>query len=450
MDPLATTPRIIAWLPTIAVILAVIAVFLAIRARRADPDAAASLPVAVLPIGLLAVAAIAAIVSTAAEAVVDSRVGLREGSTFALALLFGTPVAGWLATRMRWGRPGNRTFYQQIAANRTSSGVLLVTLAEVLALTGFVIGGSIGLLANQALAAGLLFGAIALVGGGIAAVIASARGSQLVLDAVGAKPIGDRQPVLANVVAELALAAGIPAPAVYLIDDPAPNALSVGRDSAHAALAVTTGLLEKLDREELQAVVAHELGHIRNLDSRYGVLIAVLVGAVVILADGFAGLMSHMTIDADGLSGLIIAILVWLIAFAFGLLVRACATVAARALQASVSREREYLADATAVELTRNPRGLIQALEVVGRATVTTPGKGTQHLWFAAPAPIGDGFFADLMATHPWPIQRIRRLQAVAGIPEPSPRPAGEPPGNLSTDPPGDPAATELPAIRWP
>ena len=165
-------------------------------------------------------------------------------------------------------------------------------------------------------------------------------------------------PQLLNVVRELAIAANIPMPAVYIIDDTAPNAFATGRDPAHASIAITTGLLEKLDREELQGVIGHELSHVRNLDIRFSLIVGVMVGAIAILADFFLrftfwGGVSGRSRDRDGGGGGAQAI-VFVIAIVLAIL----APIISRFIQLAVSRQREYLADASAVELTRNPYGL--------------------------------------------------------------------------------------------
>ena len=214
-------------------------------------------------------------------------------------------------------------------------------------------------------------------------------------------------------VAELALAAAIPVPAVYVIESPAMNAMSIGRDPAHASIAVTRGLLDKLDREELQGVVAHELAHIANFDSRHALLVALLVGAVVVMTELFLHLMVEIAtnpwVGGDSLSEMAGSLAVWLVVtvvgLVFALTLRLFAPLAALAVQAAVSRDREYLADATAVGITRNPLGLIAALGDLDHANAAIPDAsgGTQHLWIVNPVREshegGRGWFA----THPRP-----------------------------------------------
>ena len=417
MDPVTAAPRFLGWLPVIAVAMAIAAALAGTFFRPDEADEPSPARRA-LPFGLLFVAAVLALISTGAEAVIDSRVGIREVSMASLAIICLTPVVGWGLARLRWGSPGRRIFYQQIAANRAAAIVLVIVLIEVLALTGFVIGATLGLLFHAAAALGLLGAAIAVVLGGVQAVVASRRGAEVVLDSIRALPVDDsddRYAVLRNVVVELSLAAAIRPPSLYVIEDPAPNAFAVGIDPQRASIAVTSGLLLQLDREELQGVIAHELAHIRNLDSRYGVLVAVLVGAVIVMATSFAAIMSDWSIEADGLSGLIMSILIAIAAALFGLFVRTCATTAALAIQASVSREREFLADASSVELTRNPAGLIRALaRLADRPPLTLDSPSIRHLWFVSPledASPTEGW----RSTHPAVAERIARLRALGG-----------------------------------
>ena len=243
-------------------------------------------------------------------------------------------------------------------------------------------------------------------------------GDRVVLAASKARPVTEAQaPQLLNVVRELTLAAGLPMPAVYLIDDTALNAFATGRDPAHASIAVTTGLLERLDREELQGVIGHELSHVRNYDIRYAMLVGVLVGTIALVADVFLrmtfwGGMGRRSSSSDrgggGLQALIfmIAILLAILAPFFG-----------RLVQLAVSRQREYLADASSVELTRNPLGLERALAVLAddREVLEVANRATQHLYFRNPIHKFEERSKGLFSTHPPILDRINRLRAMAG-----------------------------------
>jgi heat shock protein HtpX len=229
-----------------------------------------------------------------------------------------------------------------------------------------------------------------------------------------------------NVVEEMAIAAGLPAPAAYVIPDDDPNAFATGRDPAHASIAVTEGLLKSLSREELQGVVAHEIGHVRNLDIRLMTVVAALVGAIVLLADWAArgmrfggGGRSKKNGKGGGLA--VVFLVLWVVAIIL-------APFIGRLLALAVSRKREYLADATGAELTRQPLGLASALEKIELASAPTPSvkRGTAHLCIADP--LGrrlddrEGAWANLWATHPPMAKRIAALKAMAFQPAASVR----------------------------
>jgi heat shock protein HtpX len=216
------------------------------------------------------------------------------------------------------------------------------------------------------------------------------------------------------------IAAGLPMPRVYLIDDPAPNAFATGRDPKHAAVAITTGLRTKLKRDELQGVMAHEMSHIRNYDIRLMLLMAVLVGTVVMLADFFwqilwyspGGGNKDSNKDSKGGGGSGVVGLVLLVAAVF---LAILAPILARIIQLAVSRQREYLADASAVELTRYPQGLASALKKIDAdpEVLKKVNRGTAHLYIANPVKKFEAKADSIFASHP-PIQdRVRRLEAL-------------------------------------
>ena len=227
---------------------------------------------------------------------------------------------------------------------------------------------------------------------------------------------------LMNVVAEMAIAAGQPMPRVYLIDEPDPNAFATGRDPAHASIAVTTGLLKAMNRDELQGVIAHEMSHVRNLDIRKMTLVAALLGAVLLLSDWATRLRLGLPTDRDskrrggGVGGgllVIILLVVWLLAILLAPLI-------GRLLATGISRRREYLADAAGAALTRNPLGLASALRKLEAATAPTARiyRGTAHLCITDPLGHAvnerEGWLADLFATHPPISDRVARLEAMA------------------------------------
>ena len=307
------------------------------------------------------------------------------------------------------------TFYSQIAANRRNSFFLMLILVVILSVLGFAIGfGTTG----QA-GAGLgwlgIFGVIAI----ISSVASYFSGDKVVLGVSKARLVtAAEQPQLINVVTEMAIAAAIPMPAVYLIDDTAPNAFATGRDPKHASIAITTGLLEKLDREELQGVIGHELSHVRNYDIRYSLLVGVLVGTVALLADfflrftfwgGFGGRRSSN--DRDGGGGL------QAIVFVLAIVLAILAPFFTRLVQLAVSRQREYLADASSVELTRNPQGLERALAAIAEdpEVLEVANRATQHLYFTNPIKKFEARSKGLFSTHPPIVDRINRLRVLSG-----------------------------------
>ena len=308
------------------------------------------------------------------------------------------------------------TFYSQIAANRRNSFFLVLILVVILSVLGFAIGyGTTG----QA-GAGLgwlgIFGIIAI----ISSVASYYSGDKVVLGVSKARRVtAAEQPQLINVVTEMALAAAIPMPAVYLIDDTAPNAFATGRDPKHASIAITTGLLEKLDREELQGVIGHELSHVRNYDIRYSLLVGVLVGTVALLADfflrftfwgGFGG-GRRSSNDRDSGGGL------QAIVFVLAIVLAILAPFFTRLVQLAVSRQREYLADASSVELTRNPNGLERALAAIAedKEVLEVANRATQHLYFTNPIKKFETRSKGLFSTHPQIVDRINRLRALSG-----------------------------------
>jgi len=245
-------------------------------------------------------------------------------------------------------------------------------------------------------------------------------GDKLVLATSGAREVSQQSaPQLMNVVQEMALAAGVPLPKVYIIDDTAPNAFATGRDPNHASVAITTGLLQKLDREELQGVIGHELSHVRNFDIRFALLVAVLVGSIALLADFFLrftfwGGGRRGGGDRDRGGGALIAI-VYVIAIVLAII----APFIARMVQLAVSRQREYLADASSVELTRNPHGLEQALAKIAsdKEVLEVANRATQHLYFTNPIKKFEERSSSMFSTHPAIVDRINRLRQLTGDP---------------------------------
>ena len=217
--------------------------------------------------------------------------------------------------------------------------------------------------------------------------------------------------MLHNVVEEMALAAGLPKPRVAIVETDALNAFATGTKPEHAAIAVTRGLMNRLDRDELQGVVAHEMGHVANNDILYMTAVGVLVGLIVVVSD--LALRSTRVMgrssQSDRKGGGGIAIVAVVVLVAVGLL----SPIAATLVQMAVSRQREYLADATAVKLTRNPAGLIGALRKLDQAPVRwdNASKAVQHLFIVNPFKKFGESASALMSTHPSVEQRVARLQ---------------------------------------
>ena len=313
------------------------------------------------------------------------------------------------------------TFYDQIGANRRNSVLLSLVVVLLLGLLGMAIGVAVTGYPEAAIpSAGIAVGV-----GILAAVVTYYAGDSLVLATSGAKEVtAQDQPQLMNVIQEIAVAANVPMPRVYLIDDTAPNAFATGRDPKHASVAITIGLLQKLDREELQGVMAHELSHVRNYDIRFSLMVGVLVGSIALLADFFlrftfwgGGRRSRRDSDS-GAGGL--AALMFVLAIVLAIL----APIASRLVQMAVSRQREYLADASGVELTRNPYGLERALAKIALDTepLEVANRATQHLYFENPVKAATGKSSSLFSTHPPALERINRLRELSGqgpVPDP-------------------------------
>ncbi|MEW6267775.1 MAG: M48 family metallopeptidase [Thermodesulfobacteriota bacterium] len=290
-------------------------------------------------------------------------------------------------------------------------------LAIVVALT-VVVGLTLDALL-QSFAGGVpVVTVLALGGTGLAFVAARSFGDRLVLASLRAQPLDPANPEhkqLMNVVHEIAVASGLPPPRVAVIPDSAPNALATGSDPEHATIAVTTGLLEKLDRAETQGVVAHEMAHVGNRDTRLGVTVAVMVGAIALLADLAWRVRWQARRGGRSAGGEPVIFLLPLL-----LLATALAPLASRLVAFALSRQREYLADATAVEFTRNPLALASALETISRDRRPTERgtRGTAHLFFVRPhasrVDEREGAFADWWATHPPIAERIARLRGMA------------------------------------
>src|SRR3989339_236411 len=231
-------------------------------------------------------------------------------------------------------------------------------------------------------------------------------GDKIALVSTGARAIEKSDnPYVYRLVENLCITAGVAMPAIYIINDPAPNAFATGRDPEHASIALTTGIIEKLENEELEGVIAHELSHIKNYDIRLMMIVIVLVGFLAIISDIFLR-MSFFGRKRDDKGNLGIILLI------IGLVSVVLSPIIAKLIQLAISRKREYLADASGALLTRFPDGLANALEKISNEAqpMANASQATAHLFIANPFGSGKKF-SNLFSTHPPVEERIKRLR---------------------------------------
>lgn len=296
------------------------------------------------------------------------------------------------------------SFYEAAAQNVRRSRFLFLLLFAVF----FGMGAAVGSLGGRP-GHGV---ALAVILYAILAGTAYFQGSSIVLRIHGARDADPSEHArLLNVVDEMRIASGLPMPRVAVLESDGMNAFAAGRTPDEAVVAVTTGLLAGLSREELQGVIAHEMGHIKSRDTLYNVCAAVLVGSIALLADMFLRGAVFRGRRGAGAAGNPAA-------FLLGALFALFAPLAARLLRMSISRQREYHADAQAAAFTRNPLGLASALEKIASAGARVPGenRGTQHLFLVNPLLDFTDASTALMSTHPPTSLRIQRLRAMAGF----------------------------------
>ncbi len=316
---------------------------------------------------------------------------------------------------------GTADFVAAQAANRRNTFLLLALLTGIAALMGYLVGwaleaetsDSTPLWSVLGVAAAMVMATISVVW----SLVSIAFGSRMVLAMADAKQIEKPDaPQLFNIVEEMSIAAGVPMPRVYVMENEALNAFATGTSNSNAAVVVTRGLLDTLGRDELQGVIAHEMSHIANLDTRYMTIVGVTVGLIALVADMILRMLnwgSFRSRDSDKKSSGAGAIFLIVILIVVAIL----APLAARAVQMAVSRQREYLADATSVRFTRNPSGLISALTKLEAAAKPFPGvsNATQHLFIVNPVQRVTEKTSALMATHPEIEDRIARLRNLGG-----------------------------------
>ncbi len=273
------------------------------------------------------------------------------------------------------------------------------------------------------------------VGIGLVAYIRK-TGASKVLWSTGARqvvsPADDHEKMLVNVVEEMAIAAGIPRPTIWIVDDPDPNAFATGTDPLKPHIAVTTGLLAMCSRDELQAVIGHEMGHVKNMDMELMTMVAGLVGAVALMSDGMGRMLRYgvtggrsESFGGGGGSGggggrsksnlgplVAVVLVLWIVSWIL-------APIITRLMAVGLSRQREYLADAMSAQFTRNPLALASALEKIEGASAPTASikGGVAHLCIADPLGrrmnLKEGLVADIFATHPPMAMRVARLKAM-------------------------------------
>lgn len=296
--------------------------------------------------------------------------------------------------------------YEEISSNKRNSWLLVAAVTAVLVVLGYLLGMYWG---NGYVGLGLAVGIAAIM-----SLSAYYSGGKMVLAMSRARRIEKRDhPQLFNVVEELAIAGGVPMPAIYIIEDSAPNAFATGRDPDHAAVAITTGLLEKLNRDELQGVMAHELSHVGNRDILFATMVGIMVGSIVLISDFFlrsvfwsGGRRRSRSNNRGGGQAILVVV-----ALLFAIL----APIFAKLLQLAVSRQREYLADASAAKLTRYPEGLASALEKISRdrEVLEVANRATQHLYIVNPIKPFEKRGKSLFSTHPPLEERVTRLRSM-------------------------------------
>lgn len=296
--------------------------------------------------------------------------------------------------------------YDQISANKRKTIYIMAGFVAVISLLGFAFGEI-----YAGTGAGFPFLGIAVTGSVLTSVWSFYFSDQAVLAIAGAKKVSREQsPQLYGVLENLCVGVGLKKiPDLYIIDDSAPNAFATGRDPEHAVVAVTQGLIDKLDKREIEAVLAHEISHIQNYDIRLMMIVAVLVGSVTLIGNMIlrGGLSSGN--DRKSSVGLII--------MAIGLIAAIFSPLIAQLIKAAMSRNREFLADASAALLTRDPEGLAMALEKISsdQEPLEVANEATAHMYFENPLKKGVNadWFANLFNTHPPVQERITRLRTM-------------------------------------
>jgi len=295
--------------------------------------------------------------------------------------------------------------YEQVDSNKRKSAIIIVLFVVFIAAVAWIFG--------EALGYGLSYVGIALIFSGLVSFISYYHSDKIILAISKARPATRKKDFKFYTVTEnLCLATHLPKPKLYVIEDTAPNAFATGRDPKHAVVCATTGLLQKLDRTELEGVIAHELSHIKNYDIRLMSLVTVLVGLVTLLADfflrtsRFGGKRNRKAGQAQ------------MIIFVIGIVLALLSPLIANLIKLAISRRREFLADASAVKITRFPLGLARALEKISKdkEPLEAANKATAHMYISNPLKNHHdsiGWFAGFFNTHPPAGERIKVLKSM-------------------------------------
>lgn len=296
--------------------------------------------------------------------------------------------------------------YNQISSNRWKTWLIMALFVVFITTIGFVFGKATGY--------GLMYAGFALILAGITSIGSYYFSDKIVLASVGARPISkEDSPQLYNIVENLCIGDGLPVPKIYIMDTDAPNAFATGRDPKHAVVCATSGILQRLNKVELEGVIAHELSHVKNYDIRLMGIVAILVGFVAILANIFMNQLWWGGFNRDDRENNNAQYIFILIGIALAIL----SPIAATLIQLAISRKREYLADASGALLTRYPEGLASALEKIAQYKTPMPqvSDATAQLFIENPLKgknLG-GWFSGLFDTHPPIEERIRILRSM-------------------------------------
>lgn len=296
------------------------------------------------------------------------------------------------------------TIYDSVSSNKRKTYLILFLFILFFLTVSYVLGRALGY--------GISFAGVMLIFSGLISFSSYYYSDKLVLAMSGAHPADKKEfRDLVESVENISIATGLPMPKVYIIDDPAPNAFATGRDPKHAAVCATTGILSKLKSVELEGVIAHELSHIKNYDTRLMGVVAILVGSIAILSNVFMRSLWFSNDDDNRNNNAIFMVL--------GIIFAILAPIAATLIQLAISRRREYLADADGALTTRYPEGLASALEKIAgdRNILKAANVATAHFYIENPFKTDSGkrgqWFVNLFSTHPPIEERIKILRSM-------------------------------------